>query len=133
MILFVDDEHSGLGADVWLQALTDAGYRCLPTGNPDDALDLLRSRPEIAGAIIDIMLPVGSLNFEKAEGGLEAGLVLIEEFHKIRPELPIVILSLRRDLSKKVAKLGAEFVSKTLDDPEDLVEIISRLVPLKKD
>ena len=125
MILFVDDEHKQL--DPWVAALVNAGYRCYPVDNPDEAMEALRAHRSICGAVVDIMLPVGTMDFDLTDAGLRTGLALIEELQRIRPGLPVVVLSLRRDCMERIQALKAEFVSKTLDEPGDLLAAVQRL------
>ena len=130
MILFIDDDDTRLGP--WTSALTDSGYRVHIETHPDNALEVLRSGRKFTGAVLDIMLPAGSLGADRTDYGLRAGLVLIEEIRKLmrerNTELPAVVLSIRNDLREEVTnKMGIPFVSKSLDLPSDLVAALRDL------
>ena len=109
MILFIDDDDRRLGP--WTGALADTGYSVLIQTHPDNALDALRVGRKFTGAVVDIMLPAGSLGFDRTDTGLRAGLVLIEEMKKLDSDLPVVVLSIRNDMREEVTALGIPFVS----------------------
>ena len=132
MILFVDDDHPRL--DPWISTLATNGYVCHVEGGPIGALHYAKENPKLDGAVIDIMLPAGEYDLSESDGGLRAGIMLIQDIRKLRPELPIVVLSIRADITQEVKSLGISCIHKAFDDPDDLVQALRTLqVPTSRE
>ena len=90
-ILVVEDEF--LVRMFAVDALEDAGFRVLQTGNAAEAMLALHGSPDLSCALLDIGLPD------------RPGDQLAAEIHALRSDLPIVIASGRsgRELREKFA------------------------------
>ena len=80
--------------------LQDLGVRCYAAGTHNEGLRLVAQRPQIAVALVD---------FEMPDGPVER---LVEQLHRVRPELIVVGNSARR-LDSDPALLGIhQFLAK---------------------
>ncbi|WP_349358308.1 PAS-domain containing protein [Stappia sp.] len=80
LILLVDDDADV--ANVVRDQLCDLGYTVLVTGDTGDALDLVRDVDDIRAVLSDIVMP-----------GQLSGLALVREVHRLRPGLPVALMS----------------------------------------
>jgi CheY-like chemotaxis protein len=91
-ILVVEDEF--LVRLFAVDALEDAGFRVIQAGTAAEAMQALRTAPDIRAALVDVGLPD------------RPGDQLASEIHALRGELPIVIASGRsgRELRDQFAR-----------------------------
>jgi CheY-like chemotaxis protein len=114
VVLVVEDEF--LVRVNKVDILRDAGLRVLEAQDADEALDMLRRRPEIIAVLTDVDMP-GSLNgFEFAQ--------LVKQGW---PELAVLVISGKLEPSRDLPR-GVAFVQKSLR-PAALVEHIRALLP----
>ena len=110
-VLVVEDDHKT--SEFILLGLRQAGFIVDHRANGQDGLDLALSEP-YAAAIIDIMLP-----------GRD-GLSLIDELRRQAVDLPVLILSAKRQVDDRVQGLragGDDYLVK----PFALVELLARV------
>ena len=111
----VEDEF--LVRVVKVDILRDAGLRVLEAQDADEALDMLRRRPEIIAVLTDVDMP-GSLNgFEFAQ--------LVKQGW---PELAVLVISGKMEPGPGDLPRGVAFVQKSIR-PAALVEHIRALLP----
>jgi two-component system response regulator HydG len=105
-ILILDDEPDT--ARIWVRLLESAGYHCLATTEPDEALRLLQSeRPDVL--LTDLRMP-----------GLD-GMDMLRRARQIDPQIPVVVLTGHASLESAVAavKAGAfDFLSKSFSNEQ---------------
>ena len=102
---------------VKVDILRDAGLRVLEAQDADEALDMLRRRPEIIAVLTDVDMP-GSLNgFEFAQ--------LVKQGW---PELAVLVISGKMEPGPGDLPRGVAFVQKSIR-PAALVEHIRALLP----
>jgi two-component system cell cycle sensor histidine kinase/response regulator CckA len=115
-VMFVDDEIDL--TEVARQGLTRYGYSVTPFNNPLDALAVFRARPSEFDVIVtDMTMP-------RLTGDL-----LAAEIKRVRPEIPIILVSGFSDriTPEQAKEAGFDgFVDKPLR-PTTLAEIIGRL------
>ncbi len=115
VVLVVEDEF--LVRVVKVDILRDAGLRVLEAQDADEALDMLRRRPEIIAVLTDVDMP-GSLNgFEFAQ--------LVKQGW---PELAVLVISGKMEPGPGDLPRGVDFVQKSIR-PAALVEHIRALLP----
>jgi len=115
VVLVVEDEF--LVRVVKVDILRDAGLRVLEAQDADEALDMLRRRPEIIAVLTDVDMP-GSLNgFEFAQ--------LVKQGW---PELAVLVISGKMEPGPGDLPRGVAFVQKSIR-PAALVEHIRALLP----
>jgi DNA-binding NtrC family response regulator len=105
-ILIVDDEPEVAGT--WVRILEMAGYQCLSTDQPHEALSLLESEhPDLL--LTDLRMP--ELD----------GMEMLKRARKIDPHMPVVMLTGHASLESAVAavKAGAfDFLSKSFSNDQ---------------
>jgi DNA-binding NtrC family response regulator len=105
-ILILDDEPDT--ARIWVRLLESAGYHCLATTEPEEALRLLQSeRPDVL--LTDLRMP-----------GLD-GMDMLRRARQIDPQIPVVVLTGHASLESAVAavKAGAfDFLSKSFSNEQ---------------
>jgi two-component system, NtrC family, response regulator HydG len=105
-ILILDDEPDVAGS--WVRILESAGYRCLATSQPEEALRLLES--ERADLLLtDLRMP-----------GID-GMEMLRRAHQIDPQMPVVMLTGYASLESAVAavKAGAfDYLSKSFSNDQ---------------
>ena len=115
VVLVVEDEF--LVRVVKVDILRDAGLRVLEAQDADEALDMLRRRPEIIAVLTDVDMP-GSLNgFEFAQ--------LVKQGW---PELAVLVISGKMEPGPGDLPRGVAFVQMSIR-PAALVEHIRALLP----
>ncbi|MCA1243651.1 PAS-domain containing protein [Stappia stellulata] len=90
LVLLVDDDEAV--ANVVRDQLCALGYTVLVTTEARDAIDLVRDVPDIRAVLSDIVMP-GQVN----------GLALVEELRRIRPGLPMALMTGYREGPAKEA------------------------------
>jgi PAS domain S-box-containing protein len=106
LILFIDDEESLVRLGEY--ALTTLGYRVESSTRPEEALALVRTHPlRFALVITDQTMP-----------GM-TGLVLSEEIKKIRPDLPIILMT-GNSASLTAERVEAAGIRRVLHKPASL-------------
>lgn len=115
LILAVDDEGAGLYFRKLI--LEHAGYAVLSAQGTEEALHLFRSRP------VDLVVTDHLL-------GRNTGLDMAEEMKRIRPQVPIILLSGTSSVPD-VLEHADRFLSKT-EGPEALVEAVEDLLGSSK-
>jgi CheY-like chemotaxis protein len=85
-VLVVEDEF--LIRLTIVEALSDEGFEVLEAGTGQDALQALRSNPDLALLLTDIQLP----------GGIN-GRDLVRMARETKPDLPVIFMSGRPDTS----------------------------------
>ena len=111
LILAVDDEKSGLYFRKLI--LEHAGYMVLSATNVEEAMRLFQQNP------IDLVITDHLL-------GRQTGTQMSEEMKKIRPRVPIVLLSGTQSVPEKLEHADA-FLSKT-EGPEELLQVVRKLL-----
>ncbi|MBT1446559.1 sigma-54 dependent transcriptional regulator [Shewanella sp. JM162201] len=104
-LLLIDDDEDVL--DACRQLFSLSGYMVRATSSPQKALEIL-SREWDGVVISDIYMP--AMN----------GLTLLEEVHKVDPQIPVIMITGHGDipLAVKAVKMGAfDFIEKPLDPP----------------
>ncbi len=93
MILFVDDELRRMESVV--EQLEMDGLRVHTAPGVDQALAALHNdKGEIDFVILDIMMDLGStLEHEDTEEGLRTGVHLFERIRKVKPTVPVMVLT----------------------------------------
>lgn len=120
MILIIDDDKAvrlSLGL-----VLGRSGYECVGAESPDEALQLLRERPQTALVIMD-------MNFTRATSG-EEGLELLRKVKVLRPELPVILITAWGSIPLAVEgmRLGAfDFITKPWDNRLLLSQVATAL------
>lgn len=103
-ILVLDDDREL--AETLEEFLTAEGYAVAATVSPAAALDICADHPQIALALLDLMMPETS------------GLTIMEELHRRNPDLPVVIMTGFGTIETAVEaiKRGAEdYITKPFD------------------
>ncbi len=78
-ILLVDDEDALRG--VMCSQLERSNYTCVECASAEEAVELLRTTPDIDLAVLDIWL------------GRNSGLALFDSLRDISPDLPVIFIS----------------------------------------
>jgi CheY-like chemotaxis protein/DNA-binding MarR family transcriptional regulator len=116
-ILLLDDDLTTLA--VLEAALGNAGFQCSVCSDPQQALTLVKSRPEIAVVVSDLYMPhMSGLQFADALSALDLG----------RPTPRVLVLTARPSLESAVGALrrGAyDFLVKPVSQAE-IAEAVSR-------
>jgi len=115
-VLFLDDSEVLVSAMV--RMLSRRGYRVSGHTLAEQALEAVRAAPQAYDLVIsDCFMP-----------GL-SGLDVAREVSRIRPDLPIVILSghVDAELQRKARQLGVREVLNKLDPQEELLRVTARL------
>jgi len=115
-VLFLDDSEALVSAMV--RMLSRRGYRVSGHTLAEQALEAVRAAPQAYDLVVsDCFMP-----------GL-SGLDVAREVARIRPDLPVVILSGRIDveLQRKARELGVREVLNKLDPQEELLRVTARL------
>jgi len=104
-VLIVDDDPTVVASLALL--LERRGYRTERAGTPDGALERVRALP-------DLTLVLQDMNFSRETTGRE-GLELLEEIRRLRPELPVILITAWGSISLAVEGMkagAADFVTK---------------------
>ena len=107
-VLFVDDEV--LLVDLSKEILEKLGYDVVTTNSPEEALEIIRRKPEIFDLLItDMTMPKMS------------GELLAAKIHEFKPELPVILCtgfseSITRDRAEKVGINAILFKPVTLEN-----------------
>jgi CheY-like chemotaxis protein len=116
-ILLVDDEEgillSGKGSS------TSSAMTSPPAGNPEIAIDIVRTRPDAFDLVItDMIMPKMT------------GMDLSWHIHEIRPDMPILLStgSYDDDLQVRIGKAGITSLVKKPLVPGELAEIVSQVL-----
>jgi len=120
-ILVVDDDQSVTASLSLL--LKNAGFLPLVAATPERALELLQARR--------IDLAIQDMNFSRKTTG-EEGLALVERIHRLRPDLPVILITAWGSISLAVrgVKAGAfDFVTKPWNN-EQLLGIVQTALSL---
>jgi len=119
-ILVVDDDP-GL-AETLSDFLKQEGYQVVTALSPAEALETERQSPHLALAIVDLMMPVTD------------GLALMEELHRISPDLPVLIMTGYGTIETAVdaIKRGAEdYLTKPFDQ-QAIRKKVGRLMEVQR-
>ena len=118
-ILIIDDKVKL--CETLAKTFGQFGYYCLCAANSRDALRLVNDSP-IHVALLDIML------------GEENGIDILQTLHKIRPHLPVIMMTGYASIETAVQsmKLGAfDYVKKPLDF-EQLMQVVDNAIQAAK-
>ncbi|MGD9712933.1 MAG: response regulator [Thermomicrobiales bacterium] len=113
VVLCVDDDASSL--ELRRQFLELAGFTVIVAGAPEEGLELFRTHPEVEAAILDYQMP-------RMNGG-----ELAEAMKRIRPGVPVMIVSSLPWLPEDAPKCIDAFVSKCAPS-SDLTTTVAQLV-----
>jgi CheY-like chemotaxis protein len=116
-ILFVDDEI--FIVDVYRDILEKYGYTVVGESSPHEALDIFRSHPE------DFDLVITDMTMPHMTGN-----ELINEIHKIRPEMPVIICTGYNDWLDKhvIDELGVQDAIKKPVGAKQLAETVRKVL-----
>jgi CheY-like chemotaxis protein len=116
-ILFVDDEI--FIVDVYREILEKYGYTVVGESSPHEALDIFRSHPE------DFDLVITDMTMPHMTGN-----ELINEIHKIRPEMPVIICTGYNDWLDKhlIDELGVQDAIKKPVGAKQLAETVRKVL-----
>lgn len=136
MILFFDDELERV--EPWIDALREQVDKVHPIRTAADLQAFLRQPPlpTLTFAVFDIMAPTGpQMDDRQTEYGSRTGLVLLDEFRRVYPRVPVYVLTNVRDetVMERVAGLWNVRVGrKRFVMPDDLVAQVREMlaVPL---
>lgn len=83
-ILWIDDDVNNSELRPEKEELESRDCTIIPASTPDELLKIIKNRnvDMFDCIIVDISMPVGSLDFDRAEAGTKTGLLLIEEIEK---------------------------------------------------
>ncbi len=114
VVLVVEDET--LVRMFMTDFLDEAGFKVFEAVNADEALTVLKARPDVQVVVTDIEMPAGSMN----------GLNLARAIQKRWPGVGVVVTSGRErpgpdDLSEKVAFLAKPYL------PDTIINVIRQL------
>ena len=115
-VLFLDDSEALVSA--MARMLSRRGYRVSGHTLPEQALEAVRAAPQAYDLVVsDCVMP-----------GL-SGLDVAREVSRIRPDLPVVILSghIDDELQRKARELGVREVVSKLDPQEELLRVTALL------
>lgn len=125
MIVLIDDNLFDLFP--WVNALRGAGFDCAGFTDMKTGLAFVeKRRDEVQAVVVDAMMPIGSYDFAKTQGGLSTGVVGVKDLLSRWPDMPVVMLTVCARVSLGTADIprGVAVVSKALDMPEDLVKAV---------
>ncbi|MBQ0821884.1 response regulator [Microvirga sp. HBU67558] len=114
VVLVVEDET--LVRMFMADFLDEAGFKVFEAVNADEAMTVLKARPDVQVVVTDIEMPAGSMN----------GLTLARAIQERWPEIGIVVTSGRErpgpdDLSDRVAFLAKPYL------PDTIINVIRQL------
>lgn len=125
-ILIIDDEI--LYDESFLNLLNlKYNFEILLATSSSEGLLLLKENPDIDAIILDIMIPLEKSSFTeneilRSENGISSGLVLIPRIEKIHPNIPILVLTARKDVNieclKSIRKDNIEIKKKPITTKE---------------
>ena len=109
-ILLIDDDKYFIEPLLW--ELNEQGYNVTYCKSVNDVLDgqgnLKVSKHDCI--LLDIMMPRGDMYTKReSDAGKDTGLRVLEDIYKQEPNIPIIIVTVRKDLNK--TKLQREFGS----------------------
>jgi CheY-like chemotaxis protein len=92
-ILLIDDDIQAMR--YYVETLEAAGFDVTQCTGPDSALQVLRdTTTPVSAVLLDIMMPPGdAYRRQNTQEGLTTGLFLLEDLRRLRPNLPVVVLT----------------------------------------
>jgi DNA-binding response OmpR family regulator len=120
-ILVVDDNKGVL--EFLLLLLTKHGLSVLGASSGSECLDIVKNQ-QVDLIILDVMMPVMD------------GLQVCQELKKIRPSLPVILLTARDDMMTRAAAMDlgvSEFVAKPVNNRDLLNRVRTQLRSLEWD
>jgi len=127
MILLVDDKPLFIAP--LKEAFDAAGFIINLAMTADECIQIVRSRDPIDAIVLDVMLPPGSMDLPEVDYGMNTGLVLLNMIRESRPFIPIILHSVRDDLSAVETHDRLTIVaSKSGATPAELVKLVESVV-----
>ena len=124
-VLFLDNEDD-LIQDLPL-LLKSAKIDMVATASISDAFDLF-ARESFGAVLLDcVMPPTGDIDAEDVNYGRETGVEVARRMKKIKPEIPIIFLSVVRDpkIQEKMRQIG---ISEIINKPAEVDHIANVLL-----
>lgn len=109
-VLFIDDESDTERFQSKVEWLRDEGIHVESIGVVEEVLPFLQSNAQsIEAIILDILMPPHDYySLEETNDGTTTGLRLLKDIHSKYPDIPVVIVSVKRGLShENLQHLGA--------------------------
>lgn len=131
MIIFLDDEERRISP--YVEVCQFAGFDVELIDDVDEAWQRLLGSEPVDALLLDVMMPPGSLYSQRPETlqGIRTGLLLYNEVRRIRPTLPIVVLTQSKDREIDAALRGDRWavVARKQDLlPDELPNLLSELL-----
>jgi len=102
-VLYIDDEVGTEGFASLFELLEGEGLLITPAKDITTALKLLSDpSQQFDAALLDIIMPpLSHYTLEETEGGISTGWRLLDDMRKLRPALPVVVVTViqMKDLS----------------------------------
>ncbi len=131
-ILFIDDDARRTQFQVEYFELL--GFRVSSRELDSEALDYIADRREAIGLIIlDMIMPSEKYGREETSDYFDTGLFLLRDIRKLLPVVPVIILTIRRDLSElqQLSELGVkEILIKDKITASQLRDVIKEIIEL---
>lgn len=125
VVVVIDEEDTNT---IYLQKLEKAGFDVLHFKKVSDGVSRLR---ELSGCevllVLDVMLPPE----EYPGNGIDTGLLAYRDIRAEFPFLPIIVFTLRRDVTKPMLDSrdeNVEVLNKLRTAPKDLLDATSRMI-----
>jgi CheY-like chemotaxis protein len=130
-VLFLEDEVS-LVQDL-PPALRDKGIELVATTSIDNALRWI-SEQYFDAVLLDIQMPPGNIDPKIVQYGRETGIEVARSIVKEKPALPIVALTVVRDLEiqKRMREAGIVDIVNKPSDSELIAEILLRTISKRR-
>ncbi|MCP4610579.1 MAG: response regulator [Planctomycetes bacterium] len=129
-ILFIDDDLTRITSTI--EMLEIEGYKVQSERSAGHALKEFKKNPtDYSLIILDVMMPIDDFTREETKFGRETGLVLLKKLREISKNIPIIMLTILKDLRvmEEAKKLGANEYIRKPQLPSQLITVIRTLCP----
>jgi DNA-binding NtrC family response regulator len=131
-VLYIDDEADTEKMDSSFDALRREGLEIQTVTSVGDVIPTLeKDGADIGAIVVDIIMPPEDFyDQEETMGGTNTGLRLLKDVRRVAPDLPIVVVSIRRRAGLLEAARGygvTEFLEKPIDEDE-LARVLRRVL-----
>jgi CheY-like chemotaxis protein len=128
-VIYIDDESDTEKMFSKFDIMLDSEIEVVKVAKVEKALPMLdEHRGTVDLVVLDIIMPPeGFYSLEDTNGGTTTGLRLLKDIRKAYPELPIIIVSVKR--TQTAEDTAAEYgVADYLDKPVEAFEIAAAIV-----
>ena len=124
-VLFIDDEANSEKMKSRFEIIEENGIEIIPVWNIEEIIPTFKKHIDDIGLIIvDLIIPNEDIYSDSdTNGGTTTGFKIIEDIQRINPNIPIIVLSIRRKDSANKLLLKYK-IQKYVEKPIDTASII---------